>query len=143
VHQALVPGDDAAQAAALATLDPRRQVILDAVPAPAPAGSGMEPARVTVATAKRVVVAAELATPGVLVMSDAWYPGWRVTVDGAAAPLLRADYALRGVALPAGRHIVELTFRSRPAELGLFLSLAGLAVLGGFALVGRKRPTLL
>ncbi|HEX8953963.1 MAG TPA: YfhO family protein, partial [Polyangia bacterium] len=100
-------------------------------------------ARVTVLERKRVVVEAELPTAGVLVLSDAWYPGWRVTVDGAAAPLLRADYALRGVALPAGRHVVELTFRSRPAQLGLALSAVGILALFALAAIGRKRPTLL
>jgi hypothetical protein len=143
VHHATVLADDAAQARALVHLDPRSDVILDAAPSPAPGGSGLEPARVTVLERKRVVVEAEAATAGVLVLSDAWYPGWRVTVDGAPAPLLRADYALRGVALPAGRHVVEFTFRSRPAELGLGLSAVGILGLLGFAAIGRKRPTLL
>jgi uncharacterized membrane protein YfhO len=103
----------------------------------------MEPARITALERKRVVIEADAATAGVLVLSDAWYPGWRVTVDGAPAPLLRADYALRGVALPAGRHVVEFTFRSRPAQLGLWLSAVGLLGLLAFAAIGRKRPTLL
>ena len=116
VHHATVLADDDARGAGRCVhLDPRADVILDAPPSPPPTGSGMEPARVTVAERKRVVVEADAPTAGVLVFSDAWYPGWRVTVDGAPAPLLRADYALRGVALPAGRHVVEFTFRSRPA----------------------------
>ncbi|MCU1281982.1 MAG: hypothetical protein JWM53_5528, partial [bacterium] len=143
VHHATVLPDDAAQARALVHLDPRSDVILDATPSPLPAGSGLEPARVTVLERKRVVVEADAATAGVLVMSDAWYPGWRATVDGAPAPLLRADYAMRGVALPAGRHVVEFTFRSRPAELGLVLSAVGVLGLFAFAAIGRKRPTLL
>ena len=143
VHHATVLPADAAQARALVGLDPRTDVILDAAPLPAPAGSGMEPARVTLHARKRVTVEAELAAPGVLVLADTWYPGWRVTVDGVAAPLLRADYAFRGVALPAGRHVVEFTFRSAPAALGLWLSLLGLVALGLVALIGRKRPTLL
>ena len=128
------------------TLDPRADVILDAAPTPPPAPSAsgaIEPARVVALERKRVVVEAEAATAGVLVLSDAWYPGWRVTVDGKPAPLLRADYALRGVALSAGRHVVEFTFRSRPAALGLALSAVGLLGLLAFAAIGRKRPTLL
>ena len=143
MHHATVLAADAAQARALAALDPRNNVLLDAAPLPAPAGSGLEPARVTLHARKRVVVEAELAAPGILVLADTWYPGWRVTVDGAAAPLLRADYAFRGVALPAGRHVVEFTFSSRPAALGLWLSLLGLVALAAVGLIGRKRPTLL
>ena len=61
-----------------------------------------------------------------------------VTVDGAPAKLLRADYAFRGVALPAGRHRVEMRFRSRPTEIGIKLSLAGLALVLGLALARRR-----
>jgi len=143
VHRAKVLPDDAAQTHALRGLDPRSEVILDAAPAPAPSGSGMEPAKIVTLARKRVVVEAESAAPGVLVLSDAWYPGWRVTVDGKPAPLLRADYALHGVALPAGRHTVELTYRSRPAAVGLLLSAVGILGLLAFAAIGRKRPTLL
>jgi hypothetical protein len=143
VHHATVLADDDAQARALVHLDPRADVILDAAPSPAPSGSGLTPARVTALERKRVVVEADAPTPGVLVLSDAWYPGWRVTIDGAPAPLLRADYALRGVALPAGHHVVEFTFRSRPAQLGLALSAVGILGLLALAAIGRKRPTLL
>jgi hypothetical protein len=47
------------------------------------------------------------------------------------------------VALPAGRHTVEFTFRSRPAAVGLTLSAVGILGLLLFAAIGRKRPTLL
>ena len=144
VHRATVLADDTAEARAMLHLDPRADVILDAAPSPPPSGTGgFEAARVTALERKRVVVEADAPTAGVLVLSDAWYPGWRVTVDGKPAPLLRADYALRGVALAAGRHRVEFTFRSRPAELGLALSAVGVLGLFAFAAIGRKRPTLL
>ena len=64
--------------------------------------------------------------PGILVLSDQWYPGWRVTVDGVAAPLLRTDYALRGVFVPAGTH--QVTFRFQPLPLYLGLALAGITL---------------
>jgi hypothetical protein len=147
VHHATVLATDGAQAGALLALDPRADVILDAAPSPAPApspaGSTMEPARVTAHERKRVTVEAELPSAGILVLADTWYPGWTVTVDGAPAPLLRADYAFRGVALPAGRHVVDFRFSSRPAALGLWLSLLGLLSLVAVGLVGRKRPSLL
>ncbi len=143
VHHATLVPDDAAQARALLQLDPRADVIVDAPPSPAPAGSGFTPARVTALERKRVRVETDDPQPGVLVLSDAWYPGWRVTVDGQAAPLLRADYARRGVALPAGRHAVEFSFRSRPAALGLALSAVGILGLVAFVAIGRKRATLL
>ena len=139
VHHASVLPDDAAQARALSALDPRRDVILDAAPVPPPSGSGLEAARLVALERHRVVVEADAPSPGVLVLSDTWYPGWRVAVDGRAATLLRADYALRGVALPAGHHVVEFTFRSRPVALGLGLSALGMLALVALMALGRKR----
>jgi hypothetical protein len=53
------------------------------------------------------------ASPSLLVISDTWYPGWRAWVNGREVPLMRADYALRGVALPAGSHDVRCAYRPR------------------------------
>ena len=46
-----------------------------------------------------------------LVVSENYYPGWTATVDGKRAPVVRADYSLIGVVLPAGATNVELDFR--------------------------------
>ncbi|MGE0489697.1 MAG: YfhO family protein [Vulcanimicrobiota bacterium] len=62
---------------------------------------------------------------GYLVVSDNWHPDWQATVDGQPAPVLRADFAFRAVAVPAGQH--EVTFRFQPAGFGLALMLSGLA----------------
>ncbi|MCE5239430.1 YfhO family protein [bacterium] len=66
--------------------------------------------------------------PAVLVVSQAWYPGWRASVDGKPAPLLRANYAFCAVPVPAGQHHVRLVFAPPLWRLGLLLALAGLIV---------------
>jgi len=71
-------------------------------------------------------VEVKLRAPGVLVVSEPWYPGWRATVDGKPAPMLRVDYALRGVALPAGRHVVEMAYESAPLKRGAWITLLAL-----------------
>jgi uncharacterized membrane protein YfhO len=86
-----------------------------------------------------MTIEAEASQAGILVISEAHYPGWTATVDGVAAPLLRTDYALRGVALGAGRHRVELTYVSRPVRTGLALGALGLVALAALAFV-RRRP---
>ena len=73
-------------------------------------------------------------TPAFLMLAEADYPGWRATVDGVAAPLLRADHALRGLALAAGDHRVELEYRPRSFSFGMALS--AMTVLG-LAFAGR------
>jgi hypothetical protein len=147
VHHATVLVDDKAQARALTTLDPRADVILDAAPSPppqrpsSPSSNGFLPASIVALERHRVVVEADTPTPGILVLADTWYPGWHVTVDGVAAPLLRADYALRGVALPVGHHVVTFTFRSRPTAIGLLLSALGLVALVAIGVIGRRRSS--
>jgi uncharacterized membrane protein YfhO len=50
-------------------------------------------------------------------------------VDGRPAPVLRGDYSLLSVPLPAGAKVVELSFRSKLYELGRTITLASLAIL--------------
>jgi hypothetical protein len=67
-----------------------------------------------------------------LVLSEVWYPGWRATVDGAATPVLRANYAFRAVRLGPGQHQVSLTFTPRSWRMGLAISGLTLLILVGW-----------
>lgn len=77
--------------------------------------------------AQRVDVGVKTDSAGYLVLSDAWYPGWRATVDGVDVPVLRANYAFRAVPVPAGEHRVRMEFSPRSWIIGLWLS--GLVIL--------------
>ena len=46
-----------------------------------------------------------------LVLGDNYYPGWKATVGGKSAPVLRADYTFQAVAVPAGEYDVRLSYR--------------------------------
>jgi hypothetical protein len=72
-----------------------------------------------------------------LVTSDVYYPGWRVMIDGNEARLLRVDYALRGVQVPAGRHVVRFEFRPKVFYYGAALSLLSLIALAGVLALSR------
>jgi hypothetical protein len=82
--------------------------------------------------------------PGLLRLADLWYPEWSATVNGTPAEILRVDYLLRGVPVPAGKSRVEFHYRPSAIARGLTLSLVSLAVI--LALIGfgawrdRKRP---
>lgn len=75
-----------------------------------------------------------------LVLAESDFPGWQATVDGRPSPILRANALVRGVALEAGRHLVE--FRYRPASLrrGAVISVASLAILAAIAGFAASRP---
>lgn len=75
---------------------------------------------------------------GYLVLTDAYYPGWRATVDGAEVPVLRADFLFRAAQLPAGTHLVQFRYQPASFETGLAISrltlvLSALALFVSFA----------
>jgi uncharacterized membrane protein YfhO len=84
---------------------------------------------------------------GLLVFSEIYYPeGWIATVDGKESPVIRANYVLRAMEVPAGKH--EIVFRFEPDSfstgnrISLFSSIAVLALLGftGFMSFRKKEP---
>jgi uncharacterized membrane protein YfhO len=84
---------------------------------------------------ERVEVRAGTAVPGLLVLSDAFYPGWRATVDGQEAPVVPANVLFRGVSLPPGEHTVIFTYEPEGWRPGLGLALGGLLSLGACSLL--------
>ena len=92
-----------------------------------------------------VEVNATVARDGVLVVSQAYFPGWTATVDGRAAPVLRVDGLVQGVPVGPGRHRITLRYRAPGLLLGAAVSAATLTGLVGWWLVGwwlveRRRP---
>ncbi len=65
---------------------------------------------------------------GYAVLSDSWYPGWRATVDGRDAPIVRANVLLRAVPISAGEHVIEFSYEPRSLHVGLLVSLASCGV---------------
>ena len=59
---------------------------------------------------KRIVLAVNSPQPSVLLLNDKYDPNWHVTVDGQPAELLRCNFIMRGVSMPAGSHTVEFQF---------------------------------
>jgi hypothetical protein len=79
---------------------------------------------------------------GVLLLSEIWYPAWRVTIDGQPAEVLRANYSLRAVAVPQGTHVVRWVYNSQPFRIGAWISAATLVlVAAGYALTLRTSPS--
>ncbi len=67
--------------------------------------------------------------PGFLVLSETYYRGWEAWIDGKRAPVERANYALRGLSVPAGDHSIEFVFRAHSFRNGAAWSLLGILLL--------------
>ena len=75
----------------------------------------------------RVEVKTVSAVPAILVLSENHYPGWRAYIDDGAVDILRVDYNLRGVTLPAGNHLVKFVYQPKSVLVGSIVSLLMLA----------------
>jgi len=82
-----------------------------------------------------------------LLVSENWYVDWRATVDGEPADVLRGDYSLITVPVPAGARRVELTYRSAKYARGKAIAFVALLTVFSSVLVGavqqrrRSRPS--
>ena len=81
---------------------------------------------------------------GFAVFSEMYYSnGWKATIDGNEAPILRVDYTLRGLAIPAGTHTIEFRFEPEVIQKGGTLALASsialILLLVGTIFYGIKR----
>ena len=129
--------------------DPRRTALWE-VPSPElPALPGGDlssgAARIVSYEPARLTIETDAPTATILVVSEVFYPGWAATVDGQPAAIRPTDYLLRGVALPAGRHSVEMHYLAPAARKGALISIVTLVLLlglGGFALITALRKTL-
>jgi hypothetical protein len=74
-----------------------------------------------------------------LVLTDTWYPGWTVTVDGEKAPLRRVNWHFKGVVLEPGERHVRFDYRPRGIVPAAIVSAFGLALLVGVVVVGGRR----
>jgi hypothetical protein len=105
-------------------------------------GTGSAPAgraRIVQYDPERVVVEATAERPAELVLTDLWYPGWKVEVDGRETDLHRVNYLLRGASLSPGRHRVQFSYEPLSFRVGALVSLVALLGLIAAVVAGIRR----
>ena len=78
---------------------------------------------------RKLRIQAEMQEPGLLVVSDLYYPGWMASVNGVPAPILRTNHVVRGVFLEPGHHIIDFKFQPRTLFWGALSSLLGITII--------------
>jgi hypothetical protein len=127
--------------------DPTRMVVLPSMPADLAGVTESEPQTDAEADIEWTTSPDEIALkvtaprPGVLVLSQISYPGWRVFVDGIESPILQPDYALTGVALKAGTQSVRFVYQPLSYRVGTVLTVLSLmGLIGTLVASGRLKP---
>jgi len=129
VSDVLLAANADEELAALGSIDPRTTAIVDrrfaeSIPAKLVSAGGVatqaqsatqcdgEDQRLNLVAYEANALTFEAATDAerLAVFSDIWYPGWQCTIDGQPAEVLRADYVLRAVVIPAGKHTIAFRF---------------------------------
>ncbi|WP_229375694.1 YfhO family protein [Fibrella aquatilis] len=125
-----VPNADA-EMAALKTADPRTTALVDQRYADQLKGlpATLTPTGTIALTAyspDKMTYQSDSPTEQVAVFSEIFYRGnddWKAYIDGKETPHFRTDYVLRGLRIPAGKHIIEFRFDPKTAALGNTLDL--------------------
>ena len=126
------------------SFDPRRRVVLESQPNPAPRPGATGTVEVTRREPSRLEITAETRLPMILLITDAYSAGWRVrSLMGAGRvtyDLLPANHALRAIPLGAGRHNLILEYAPPSVATGLWISAIAWIVfgIGAVVLIARR-----
>lgn len=133
-YQVIEGRDDILAAMDDPSFDPRTKVILEQEPDPAPSGPATGSLRLIDSGTDHLTIEAELPSPSILLVTDAYSKGWRIRdLTGSAAQEYRiqpANYALRAVALVAGHHLFRMEYMPRGFVVGKWVSIASSLAFG-------------
>ncbi len=77
--------------------------------------------------------------PGLLYLADTYDEGWKASVDGKDAPIIRTNFNFRGIQLPAGSHQVKMWYDPQSFRTGLTFSIVGLSLVILFSALSLRK----
>jgi len=124
-----------------ATFDPHKLALIETDGKPAPFLSQLSngnvlsgaSAKITSYKPNELKIETSADQPSFLVVSETNYPGWIALIDGKEEPIFQTDYLLRGVALPEGRHTIEMKYTASWFWKGVYFSLLTLLIIVALA----------
>jgi Bacterial membrane protein YfhO len=99
-----------------------------------------ETVKVSYPSSQRVDLDVHLETPGLVVLADVYYPGWKLTIDNVPAPIYQVNRAMRGAAVSSGPHHLVYTYSPSSFRIGLIASAMGLVTMLAFAVACYRWP---
>ncbi len=93
-----------------------------------PAEGAEGEAKIIQETPGHVVIRANMKSPGLVILSDSWHPGWSATVDNSPAEVLRTNVALCSVKVPAGEHNLVMTYYPSSLSTAMFAFVCGIGL---------------
>lgn len=125
--------------------DPAGEVILEEPPKIKVKPVGCDPdenftdkAEIVKYSPNEVLIRAIVSAPKFLVLSDSYYPGWLVYVDGIKDKIYKANFVSRAVYLDKGSHLVRFVFDPYSFRLGAGISILTLLGMALFYIVRRR-----
>jgi uncharacterized membrane protein YfhO len=147
VHNAevVLSGNEALARINDSTFDVRKDIILQESPNNISLlnPGGMDEVSLTQQSAQAIVINTSNATPGFLVLSESWYPCWKVYVDGKPGEIQKTDYVLMSVFLDSGNHSVKFVYEDIPFRVGIIESCATALILAGIFsvyIIKKRKP---
>lgn len=105
------------------TFNPQKYVLLENKPKiDVPTGKFWGKTKIKTYHQNEVTINVKTNRNSILVLSDAYYPGWKATIDGKSTQILRANYILRAVPIPKGNHRVKFYCQSTYLITGLYIT---------------------
>lgn len=121
--------------------DPAVMALVDADAAPDARHFAPGAATVAVASVRDAHIAVDVTSGGgFLVLSEAFYPGWRARIGDRPLTIERTDLHLQGVVVPPGAHRVDFEFASTSLAIGRAVSVLALLVVAWLVWRPARRP---
>jgi hypothetical protein len=103
--------------------DMSRTVLISTEPVGIPENTVGGSAAIVSYEPEHIAISTDRDMPGILVLTDTYFPGWEATIDGKPAAIIRVNWTMRGIAVPGGKHIVTMSYRPKSVTYGGFLSM--------------------
>lgn len=106
--------------------DLRKEIVLEKDPMIPQARGSVGNANIVSYKSNSMDILVNAKEKALLFLSEIYYPGWKATIDGKNASILRADYAFRAIPVEKGNHIVKFFYEPWSFRLGIYLAIGGL-----------------